>query len=149
MITPIWSSRPMPVTPAPIWRGIFQPEKNTEVEIEVTNKEGKVDADEMIEYCKENYKKEAAGSVAVVVEHYQEMTKKLKSGSKVLVPAGTHGGQMEFLLQQALVKRDKDGREKIGLDSIGEIGGEFNPTDSYNLDIKTDKIKIHDQSIFL
>jgi len=83
------------------------------------------------------YKKEIAGSFACIVKHYQEMAKKLNSGSKVLLPAGTHGGTMEFLLQQALVVRDGD-KKKIGFNDIKEIGGEFDPSDSYNVDIQTD-----------
>lgn len=83
------------------------------------------------------YKREIAGSFAYVVTHYQEMAKKLYSGSKVLLPAGTHGGLMEFLLQQTLIVKDGD-KEKIGFDDIKEIGGEFDPSDSYNIDIQTD-----------
>ncbi|MEK7072579.1 MAG: hypothetical protein AAB969_03345, partial [Patescibacteria group bacterium] len=40
-------------------------------------------------------RKEAAGAFASLIVHYQKMGKKLKSGSKVLIPAGTHGGNME------------------------------------------------------
>ncbi|HBA36801.1 TPA: hypothetical protein DCZ15_02885 [Candidatus Falkowbacteria bacterium] len=83
------------------------------------------------------YKKEIAGSFAYVVKHYQAMAKKLNSGSKVLLPAGTHGGTMEFLLQQALVVKNGD-KGKIGFNDIKEIGGEFDPSDSYNVDIQTD-----------
>jgi hypothetical protein len=84
------------------------------------------------------YIQETAGAVAYVLEHYQAMAKRLNSGSKVLIPAGTHGGLMEFLLQQAMVTKDKDGNKKVGINSIAEIGGEFSPSDSYNLDIQTD-----------
>lgn len=82
----------------------------------------------------EGYRRESAGALAYVVDHYQKMAKRLNSGSKVLIPAGTHGGLMEFLLQQALIIRGK-----IGFDDINEIGGEFDPSDSYNIDIKTDE----------
>jgi len=84
------------------------------------------------------YKEEMAGAYAYVIEHYQEMAKRLYSGSKVLIPAGTHGGVMEFLLQQALITKDNDGKEKTGIDNIKEIGGEFDPSDSFNIDVKTD-----------
>lgn len=86
----------------------------------------------------EKYKRETAGAAAYVIGHYQEMAKRLNSESKVLIPAGSHGGLMEFLLQQALIRKDNDSKEKIGLESIEEIGGEFDPSDSYNIDIRTD-----------
>jgi hypothetical protein len=85
----------------------------------------------------ENYRKECAGAYAYVIDHYQRVAKRLKTDSRVLLPAGGHGGMMEFLLQQALVRR-VDGIEKIGLEKVEEIGGEFDPSDSYNIDIKTD-----------
>jgi hypothetical protein len=84
------------------------------------------------------YKKEIAGSFAYVIKHYQEMAKKLYSESKVLLPAGTHGGIMEFLLQQALVVKHGSDKEKLGFKDIKDIGGEFDPSDSYNVDIQTD-----------
>lgn len=82
----------------------------------------------------ENYRKESAGALAYVVDHYQKVAKRINSDSKVLIPAGTHGGLMEFLLQQALVVKGK-----LGFSNINEIGGEFDPSDSYNIDIKTDE----------
>lgn len=87
----------------------------------------------------EDYRKETAGAVAYIMEHYQEMTRKLNSGSKVLIPAGTHGGSMEFLLQQTLIHTDKNGETRIGLDNFKDIGGEFDPSDSYNIHIRTDE----------
>ena len=85
------------------------------------------------------YKKEVAGSFAYVVDHYMKMAKRLNEGSQVLIPAGTHGGTMELLLQQAMVHGDKDGNKKVGFTDISEIGGEMNPSDSYNVDIATDE----------
>lgn len=82
----------------------------------------------------DGYLKESAGALAYVVNHYQNMAKKLNSGSKVLIPAGTHGGLMEFLLQQALIIKGK-----VGFDDINDIGGEFDPSESYNIAIKTDE----------
>ncbi len=82
----------------------------------------------------ESYRKESAGALAYVIDHYQNMAERLNSGSKVLIPAGTHGGLMEFLLQQALIIKGK-----TGFGDINDIGGEFDPSDSYNIDIKTDE----------
>ncbi len=84
------------------------------------------------------WKKETAGAFAYLVEHYIKMAGKLNSDSKVLMPAGTHGGTMEFLLQQALVFKNHAGVTKMGFDTMGEIGGEFSPSEAYNVDIKTD-----------
>ena len=84
-------------------------------------------------------KQEAAGSFAYLIDHYMQMTKRLKSESKVLIPAGTHGGVMEFVLQQALVRKDKNGQEVVGFKDIAEIGGEFSPSEAYDVDIATDE----------
>jgi hypothetical protein len=65
------------------------------------------------------------------------MTSYLKSDSKVLIVAGTHGGTMEFLLQQALIM-EKDGKQQTGFTDIADIGGEFDPSEAYNVDIATD-----------
>lgn len=85
------------------------------------------------------YKKENAGMFADLLEHYIKMPDYLKNKSKVLYVAGTHGGTMEWLLQEALVRTDTEGNNKVGLESFDEIGGGFNSSDTYNVDIKTDK----------
>ena len=86
----------------------------------------------------ERFKKEIVGAFAVFIDHYIGVTRRLKSESKVLIPAGTHGGIMEHILQQALVRQDEEGKEIIGFEDIGEIGGEFSPSDSYNVFVETD-----------
>jgi hypothetical protein len=86
----------------------------------------------------EAYKREMAGSFAYVIDHYQQMAKRLKTGSRVLIPAGTHGGVMEFILQQAGVRKDEDGKEVKGFIDLREIGGEFDPSEAFNVDIATD-----------
>lgn len=86
------------------------------------------------------YKKEIAGSFAHVVEHYEEMAPRLNNDSKVLIVAGTHGGLMEFLLQQAIVM-EKDGKKTVGFSSLDEIGGEFSPSEGYDVIIETDDQK--------
>ncbi len=86
----------------------------------------------------EDMKKELAGSFAYLVDRYTKMAHRLDSGSRVLMPAGTHGGSMEFLLQCALVWTDEQGVQHTGLDSLEPIGGEFSPSDSYNVSLKTD-----------
>lgn len=87
----------------------------------------------------ENYKREMAGSYAYLIDHYQKMTARLKSDSKVLIPAGTHGGMMEFILRYALVRKNDNGEKLVGFKDFKEIGGEFNPSEAFNIRIRTDQ----------
>ena len=87
----------------------------------------------------EDYRKEIAGSFAHVVLHYCDMAQRLYSGSKVLIPAGAHGGTMEMLLREALVRKNAEGDDIVGFNKTGEIGGEFDPSEAYNIDVKTDE----------
>lgn len=84
------------------------------------------------------YKREVAGSFAYLIKHYEEVVKRLNEWSKVLLPAGTHGGTMEMLLKYALVQNDEHGQKKIGFSNIDEIGGEFSPSEGYDINISTD-----------
>lgn len=85
------------------------------------------------------YKKEIAGSYAHIIKHYEKMASKfLNSDSKVLIVAGTHGGMMEFVLQQALI-REKNGEKLIGFEDINDVGGEFDPSDSFDVDVATNE----------
>jgi hypothetical protein len=83
------------------------------------------------------YKKEVAGAHATVIEHYKALANRLNPDSKVLIPAGTHGGLMELLLQQALVRTSDTGEKVLGFENANDIGGQFNPSESFNVDIKT------------
>ncbi|TSC78404.1 MAG: Uncharacterized protein G01um101429_800 [Parcubacteria group bacterium Gr01-1014_29] len=85
------------------------------------------------------FKKENAGMFADLVEHYMDMTHYLNNDSKVLYVAGTHGGTMEWLLQEALVHTDAQGNKIVGFKSPDEIGGGFNSSDAYNVDIMNDE----------
>jgi hypothetical protein len=84
------------------------------------------------------YKREIAGSFATVIRHHAKMSKRLHSGSNVLIPAGTHGGTMEVILQQALV-RDVHGQSVTGFRSLQEVGGEFDPSEAFNVFIERDE----------
>lgn len=86
----------------------------------------------------EAYNREIAGAFAIFILHSQDLAKNLKSGSKVLIPSGTHGGMIEPFLQQALVRRMEDGREIHGFEGVEEIGGDFNPSEAFSVEIKTD-----------
>lgn len=85
-----------------------------------------------------NYRKEIAGAFSYFIDTYIKMSQRLKSGSKVLIPAGTHGGSMEPFLQQILVRRFSDGTEIHGFEKVEEIGGEFDSSEAFNVEVATD-----------
>src|SRR3989344_942740 len=59
----------------------------------------------------ENYRREVAGAFSKFILHKERMATKLKDGSRVLMPSGTHGGMIEPFLHQTLVRRMEDGSE--------------------------------------
>lgn len=85
------------------------------------------------------WKAEAAGMFADLIEHYTDMTRHLDNNAKVLYVAGTHGGTVEWLLQKALVWTDEHGNVKTGYESPDEIGGAFQSSDAYNVNIETNE----------
>ncbi len=122
----------------------------------IKNSEETKQADLIMEYFKKNPKREIKHPEIVdwVFAEYKKRTgmvfrdpdrairklsQRLKSNSRVLIPAGTHGGMMEFILQFALVKEKEDGSKIIGFKDSTEIGGEFDPSESFNIRISTDK----------
>ncbi len=86
----------------------------------------------------ESYKREAAGAFADLVLECQRKNHELPNGYTQTGIAGTHGGTMEFLLQQALVCKE-GGEQKIGFDNFGVIGGIFHPSESYDVVLETDE----------
>lgn len=87
----------------------------------------------------DRYKKEVAGAFAKLVKWYERLATHLKDGSKVILPAGTHGGTMELLLSEALAHKGAAGKEVIGFKNLAEIGGDFDPSEAYNVEIATDE----------
>jgi len=85
-----------------------------------------------------NYKKEIVGAYASVIDHYSKLAQRLKSGSRVLIPAGTHGGNMELILKAALIRTDESGQKKVGFEKMEEIGGEMDPSEAFNVSVETD-----------
>jgi hypothetical protein len=84
-------------------------------------------------------RKEIAGSFAYLIEHYSKMAKeKLHSNQKILYPAGSHVGLMEPLLTEAMVRKDENGKEIIG-GKLEDIGGNFDPSEGFDVRIKTDE----------
>lgn len=87
----------------------------------------------------EQYRKEAAGSIAYIITHYQEVAHRLKSGNKALIPAGIHGSFIEFLMKAALVRKDADGKEIRGFSTLDEIGRPHSPSEAFTIDVETDE----------
>lgn len=85
-----------------------------------------------------NCRKEIAGSFARVIDHYMRAIKGVKSGTKALLLQGTHGGSMEPFLQELLIRRTPDGKEIHGFEKIEEIGGEFDSSEAFNVEVVTD-----------
>lgn len=86
----------------------------------------------------ETYNREIAGAFAVFILHNEELAKRLDAGSKVLMPSGTHGGMIEPFLQQTLIRRLDAGQEIHGFERVEEIGGEFDPSEAFDVEVTTD-----------
>lgn len=86
----------------------------------------------------DTYKKEWAGSFAYVVEHYIKVAHRLKPHSRVMIVAGGHGNG-ELLLQQALIRRNDQGDEVRGLNTLEEIGGQINTSEAFTVEVATDE----------
>ena len=86
-----------------------------------------------------NCRKEIAGSYARVIDHYMNAIKGVKSGTKALLPQGTHGGRMEPFLKEALVRRLTSGEEIHGFEKIEDIGGAFDSSEAFNVEVATDE----------
>lgn len=84
------------------------------------------------------YKQEVAGAYAYTILHNAGMTKKLNSGSKVFIPEGVHSPMVEVFLQKALIRKNKEGQEITGFKDIEEIGGEFDPSEGFLVNVETD-----------
>jgi len=85
-----------------------------------------------------NCRKEIAGSFARVIDHYTKAIKGVKSGSKALLPQGTHGGRIEPFLRESLIRRTSDGKEIHGFEKIEDIGGAFDSSEAFNVEVATD-----------
>ena len=90
--------------------------------------------------------KEVAESGAYILNRYIEMSKKLYSGSKIDLVNGTHQGLPEALLQEIMVRKEGD-KEVTGFDTLDEIGGSLQPTESVEYVIKTNSDG--DKSVFI
>jgi hypothetical protein len=97
----------------------------------------------------EDYATEVAGAFCIAILQFIDALKKRKQNTVLTVPAGTHGGTMEFLLQKALVWETKKEVveyedkpwttvEHRGFKNITEIGGAFHTSEGYNLEVELD-----------
>jgi len=86
-----------------------------------------------------NCRKEIAGSFTLVIDSYMKFIKGVKSGTEALLTEGTHGGRMEPFLQELLVRRTSDGQEIHGFEKIEDIGGAFDSSESFNVQVATDE----------
>ena len=89
----------------------------------------------------EPYTREAAGALARVILHYRNEVQHMPPNTTVMLVAGTHGGHMEWLLKYALVWRDNNGKEHVGLNDFDSIGGPLNTAESYKVNIHTDSYR--------
>ena len=80
---------------------------------------------------------ETASLVALRVAKYIRMAERLKPGSIVDFVNATHDYNIAAFLKEVLVRR-VEGQRVIGFDSIAEIGGPIDHTESFHFDIKTD-----------
>jgi len=87
----------------------------------------------------QEYKKEVAGGYALPLVHFAKMSERLKSNQKILAPLGAHGGHLELLLQQAMVRNDSRGNRIVGFENLDEIGGEIDPSEGFSVQIKRDE----------
>lgn len=87
----------------------------------------------------EIYKKERAGVVASLIQKYEHMAQELPRGVEVLIPAGTQGDTMEWILKTCLVWKDTHGAEHKGFETVSEIGGAFSSMEYYDIRIFIDE----------
>lgn len=82
------------------------------------------------------WRKENAGALAFMIEHMGSLSGKLYKDSKILIPAGSHDPVIEYILKEALIWEDIEGKKHKGFGTNEEIGGEFEPGEGYSVNIK-------------
>lgn len=78
---------------------------------------------------------ETAASIAHLLEHYKNMSKRLNSGSDVDLINATHDFNISAFLSQVLV-REVDGERVVGFDSMDDIGGGIEYTEAFEVTIE-------------
>jgi len=81
---------------------------------------------------------EIAEMMAYVLSNYFKMAKRLKSGSNIDLVNVTHQGLPEALLKEVLIQEDRD-KQKVGLETLAEIGGPLKPAESMEFRIRTNE----------
>lgn len=85
----------------------------------------------------QEYRQDIASRYAFFANRYLNMIDRLEDNTKVLYPAGAHGGNMEVFLQQCLKRKKKNREELTGFNNVSEIGGAFRPSEGFFIDITT------------
>jgi len=84
------------------------------------------------------FRREIAGSFARVIDHYKSFIQNVNSNTRALLPQGTHGGKIEPFLKETLIRHNPDGYEIHGFEDIEEIGGAFDSSEAFNVEVATD-----------
>ncbi|MFA6307587.1 MAG: hypothetical protein WCS88_02745 [Patescibacteria group bacterium] len=87
----------------------------------------------------EDYRQEISARYAMFINTYIKMIDRIENDQKIMYPVGAHGGQIELFLQKCLKRKTEDGDEIIGFKDSKELGGSFNPSEGFFIDITTDQ----------
>jgi|GEM_PF-1355021 len=87
----------------------------------------------------EDYRQEISARYAMFVDTYIKMIDRIENNQKIMYPVGAHGGQIELFLQKCLKRKMEDENEITGFKDSEELGGSFNPSEGFFIDIKTDQ----------
>lgn len=77
----------------------------------------------------------AASGTASQIEHFRQMSARLKAGTSFNLPQVTHDLEIAAFLKEALV-REVDGQRLAGFTNISEIGGPFNTNEYFEVKIE-------------
>jgi hypothetical protein len=86
------------------------------------------------------YMRELAGGFAKVIENQETIVPGLMSGTRALVPAGTHSVMLESLLTEAMFVENQQGQTvHYAPRSLDIIGGAFKTAEGYKVKLATDE----------
>lgn len=77
----------------------------------------------------------AACGIASQIEHFRQMSTRLKGGTSFNLPQVTHDLEIAAFLKEALI-REVDGQRIEGFDNISEIGGPFDTNEYFEVKIE-------------
>src|SRR3989339_279732 len=79
---------------------------------------------------------QAATGLASRVDLYRRMSKLLKNDSDVLIENITHGPSPDAFIAEVAQVKDKDGKALEGYEKIKELGGVFQPSDNFEINME-------------